>query len=138
MSGPIAAALAGQPDLASLYTAFRDAAHRALGAERSDMIRQVIAQVHGCEPLGGSTLDGETRAALVDWRSGDRFSAGQRACLAYAERLPFEHTAIADDEADAVVSELGEAGYVAFSIVAALADAECRAAMIDLPRLAAG
>jgi hypothetical protein len=54
-----------------------------------------------------------------------------RACLAYARRMPFEHTAITDAEAAAVAAHLGEPGFVAFSVVAALADAECRAALVD-------
>lgn len=58
------------------------------------------------------------------------------AVLAYARRIPFEHTAISDEEAAAVVAEIGEAGYAAFSVVAALADAECRAEKLNLPGLA--
>lgn len=36
----------------------------------------------------------------------------------------------------AVAQGLGEPGFVAFSVVAALADAECRAGLVDLPGLA--
>ena len=39
-------------------------------------------------------------------------------------------------EAGAVVAYRGEAGFVASSVLAALADAECRAALVDLPGLA--
>ena len=35
-----------------------------------------------------------------------------------------------------VVAHLGEAGFVAFSVLAALADAECRAELVGLPGLA--
>ena len=41
-----------------------------------------------------------------------------------------------DAQAAAVVAHLGEPGFVAFSVVTALADAECRAALVDLPGLA--
>ncbi|MCL4673548.1 MAG: hypothetical protein KJZ64_11565 [Sphingomonadaceae bacterium] len=61
-----------------------------------------------------------------------------RTCLAYARRMPFEHTAITDTEAAAVVALLGEQGFVAFSVVAALADAECRAELVGLPELVVG
>ncbi|TAD85424.1 MAG: hypothetical protein EAY70_00705, partial [Sphingomonadales bacterium] len=61
---------------------------------------------------------------------------GTRAALAYARRIPFEHTAISDAEAAQVVAHMGEARFVAFSVVAALADAECRASLVDLPELA--
>jgi hypothetical protein len=50
--------------------------------------------------------------------------------------MPFEHTAITDEEAATVVAHLGEAGFVAFSVLAALADAECRAESVGLPELA--
>ena len=119
MSGPVIAALAGQTGLAAHYAAFRDAAHGALDAALVAQVQQAIAAVHGCaEPVDEASLD-----------------PGTRTCLAYARRMPFEHTAITDEEAAAVVAALGEPGYVALSVVAALADAECRAALVDLPVL---
>ena len=122
MSGPVAEALAGQPALAAHYAAFRDAAHGALDPALVALVQQAVAAVHEC---GGapdeSGLDEATRI-----------------CLAYARRMPFEHTAITDAEAAAVVAALGEPGYVAFSVVTALADAECRAGLVGLPGLVAG
>ena len=122
MSGPVAAALAARPDLAAHYAGFRDAAHGALDPALVALVQQAIAAVHGI----GDTPD----------ESG--LDAATRTCLAYARRMPFEHTAITDAEAAAVVAALGEPGYVAFSVVAALADAECRAGMVGLPELVAG
>jgi hypothetical protein len=121
MSGPLVAALAGDPVLAEHYAAFRAKAEGALKPALVALIRDTIARVHGIE------------AALVDEAALDH---GTRACLAYAARIPFEHTAISDAEAAAVVAHLGEPGFVAFSVVTALADAECRAALVDLPGLA--
>lgn len=122
MSGPVAAALAGRPELAERYAAFRDAAHQALDPALVALVQQAVAAVHGCgDPPDESGLDTATRT-----------------CLAYARRMPFEHTAITDAEAAAVVAALGEPGYVAFSVVAALTDAECRAGLVDLPGLVAG
>lgn len=120
--GPVHAALAGDPVLAEHYAAFRARAESALDARLVSLIRQAIAAVHGMEAAGidDSALDDRTRV-----------------CLAYARRIPFEHTAITDPEAAAVVAHLGEPGFVAFSVVAALADAECRAALVDLPELTA-
>jgi len=120
MSGPVARALAGSPELAAHYTAFRDAAHEALGPEMVEDIRRAVAEVHG--------MDG----------SGDEDARGgaPEAVIAFARRMVFEHTAITDEDAAAVVSELGEPGLVAVSVVAALADAECRAAAVGLPDLA--
>ncbi|MEQ8410522.1 MAG: hypothetical protein RIB52_03105 [Erythrobacter sp.] len=117
MSGPVIEALAGSPDLAARYAAFRDAAHDALGPELVEAVRGAVAEVHG---------------APVEHAPG----VAPEAVLAFARRMVFEHTAITDEEAAAVASELGEPGLVALSVVAALADAECRARAIDLPGLA--
>jgi hypothetical protein len=121
MSGPVFEALAGDPVLAEHYAAFRAKAEGALDPRLVGLIRQAIAAVHGIEA-----------AAIDDAMLDDR----NRACVAYARRIPFEHTAITDPEAAAVIAHLGEPGFVAFSVVAALADAECRAALVDLPELA--
>ena len=120
MSGPVHTALAGDPVLAEHYATFRAKAESALDPALVALIRQAVAQVHGMEaaPIDGATLD-----------------AGTQRCLAYARRIPFEHTAITDAEAAELVAHLGEPGFVAFSVVAALADAECRAALVDLPGL---
>lgn len=136
MNGPVAAALAGRKDLAVRYTAFRKAAHSGLDATLVAMIRQVVAQVHGHPLREDAPIPAEKNQALAYWRNSEAFTDGERACLAYAERMPFEHTAITDAEAAAVVDALGEEGFVAFSVVVALADAECRASMIELPDLA--
>jgi hypothetical protein len=124
MSGPVNAALAAASGaLAEKYAAFRAASEAALDPTLVALIRQAVAGVHGMpvSPIDETALD-----------------AGTRVCLAYARRLPFEHTAISDAEAAAIVAHLGEAGFVAFSVVTALADAECRAALVDLPGLAEG
>lgn len=118
--GPMMAALAGDPVLAQHYADFRAKAESALNPRLVALIRQAIAAVHGMEAaaIEDATLDERTRL-----------------CVAYARRFPFEHTAITDPEAAAVIAHLGESGFVAFSVVAALADAECRAALVDLPGL---
>lgn len=123
MSGAVHTALAGTNGaLAERYAAFRAASAAALAPELVALIGQAVAAVHGVGQAPDET-------ALDD---------GTRACLAYARRIPFEHTAIQDAEAAAVVAHLGEAGFVAFSVVAALADAECRAEMVGLAELAGG
>jgi hypothetical protein len=120
MSGPVHAALAGDPVLAEHYAAFRAKAEGALDPVLVALVRQAVAAVHGMEAAPDeSVLDGATRAAI-----------------AYARRIPFEHTAITDAEAAEMVAHLGEPRFVAFSVVTALADAECRAALVDLPGLA--
>lgn len=121
MSGPIHASLvATNGALAATNAAYLSASEGALSPELVALIRQAVAAVHG---LG----EGPDESALDE---------ATRVCLAYAQRLPFEHTAITDAEAAAMVAHLGEPGFVAFSVVTALADAECRAGQVDLPGLA--
>ena len=121
MSGPVFDALSGDPVLAQHYADFRAKATSALAPGLVAMVRQAVEHVHGiaAEPVDDTTLD-----------------HGTRACIAYARRMPFEHTAITDEEAAAVVAHLGEARFVAFSVVTALADAECRAELVGLAELA--
>lgn len=121
-SDPVATALGSNPTLGAKFETFRSAAHDALGEELTNQVRRVVAQVHGLDMAPGD----EKRAVLSE----------SRPCLDYARRIPFEHTAISDAEAAAVVDELGEDRFVAFSVVAALADAECRAAKVGLTDLA--
>lgn len=116
----VCAALAADPVLASHYADFRAKAEGALDPALVALVRAAVAAVHG---MGAAPDD----SAL---------DAGTRACLAYARRMPFEHTAITDGEAAAVVAHLGEPRFVAFSVVTALADAECRAELVGLAELA--
>jgi hypothetical protein len=117
----VCAALAADPVLARHYADFRGETEAALDPALVALVREAVAAVHGM----GAAPD----------ESG--LDEGTRTALAYARRMPFEHTAITDPQAAAVVAHLGEAGFVAFSVLAALADAECRAALVDLPGLAA-
>ncbi len=126
MTGPVAQAVSRNPAFAEQYSGFRNAAHEALGEALTAQVRHSVAQVHGFEVTPGDA------AAPVP--TDDEAT---QICLAYARRIPFQHTAITDAEAATVVEALGEPGYVALSVVAALADAECRAARVDLPGLAA-
>ncbi len=126
MTGPVAQAVSRNPAFAEQYTGFRNAAHEALGKALTAQVRHAVAQVHG---LGNAP--GDTSAPTLSDDEATQVS------LAYARRMPFQHTAITDAEAAQVVKVIGEPGYVALSVVAALADAECRAARVDLPGLAA-
>jgi len=116
----VCAALAADPVLAEHYAEFSAKTEAALDPALVALVRAAVVAVHGM----GSAPD---ESALDE---------GTRTVLAYAQRMPFEHTAITDAEAAAVVAHLGEAGFVAFSVLAALADAECRAEQVGLAELA--
>jgi hypothetical protein len=115
----VCAALAADPVLARHYVDFIAKTETALDPGLVALVRQAVAAVHGMgEAPDESGLD-----------------EGTRTVLAYARRMPFEHTAITDAEAAEVVAHVGEAGFVAFSVLAALADAECRAELVGLAEL---
>lgn len=115
----VSAALAADPVLSHHYADFRGKAEAALDPALAALVRAAVAAVHGM----GTAPD----------ESG--LDAGTRTALAYARRMPFEHTAITDAEAAAVIAHLGEPGFVAFSVLAALADADCRAELVGLAEL---
>lgn len=123
MTSPVSTALSGSPQLQARYEAFRSAAFTALDDDLLAQITHAVSKVHGIDAPApdGNAPDGNAPVAT----------------LAYARRIPFEHTAISDEEAAAVVAELGEAGFVAFSVVISLIDAECRATKLKLEELAA-
>lgn len=127
MNGPVAAALGNSPVLGAKFEAFRKASHAALGEKLTAQVRHAVARVHGLDAAPGDRPNADGAAADLPADS---------AWLTYARRIPFEHTAITDEDAAAVVAELGEDRFVAFSVVTALADAECRAAKVNLPGLA--
>lgn len=133
---PAPSALAGEGDTSGLQR-IPPAVTRALAA-RPDLLGAFAAfygalwEEHLLEP---ALLDVTARTiARVQSETG-RHPDGD-AVQAYAARIPFEHHAIGDDEAARVCAELGEAGYVAFSVAAALEDALLRARMV-LERLPA-
>ncbi|MCU0946995.1 MAG: hypothetical protein MUF47_01905 [Porphyrobacter sp.] len=122
MTGPVHGSLTGTNGaLAEKYAAFRAASEAALDPALVALVRAAVTAVHGVGAAPDETA----------------LDAGTKLCLAYARRMPFEHTAISDAEAAALVVHLGEAGFVAFSVVTALADAECRAGLVDLPGVVA-
>ena len=82
-----------------------------------------IAPTCSISSSGSTAHSGTTSCSIL-------FDESERACLAYAERIPFEHTAITDAEAEAVKAALGEPGYVAFSVAVSMFDALCRVRMV--------
>lgn len=100
-----------------------------------EMVRLRIAQIHGCSAELASRhttcgFSNEKFEALSHWRNSDLFDERECALLAYAEQIPFAHTAISDEDAARVVEAIGEADYVAFSVAIGLFDALCRVKMV--------
>ena len=111
---PLETVLAERPELLDGFARFLGALRdeRLLEAALYDRLRGQIASAHGDgPPLAPSSDD----------------SKQMRTLRAYAEKIPFAHHAISDEEAAGVRALLGDAGYVAFTVAAALFDAVCRA-----------
>lgn len=111
---PLEIVLAERPEL-------RDGFARFLGALQNehvlepglfDRLREHIALAHGDAPNSAASSDGSER---------------MRTLLAYAEKIPFAHHAITEDESAGVRAILGDEGYVSFSVAVALFDAIARA-----------
>ena len=77
-------------------------------------------------PARDAGLSEEKVAVLEGWRDDARFSDAERACLGFAEKFVTDPHAVTDEEAGAVVAQLGDAGTVALTEALALFDGFCR------------
>lgn len=111
---PLETVLGERPELLEGFARFLGALsdEHLLEPALYDRLHSQIASAHrDGSPLAPSSDDPERMRTL----------------LAYAEKIPFAHHAISDDEAAGVRAILGDARYVAFSVAAALFDAGVRA-----------
>jgi alkylhydroperoxidase family enzyme len=91
-----------------------------LGAAREQAVRL------GPEVPG---LEGKL-AHLASWPDDPRFSAAERACLAFAEQFVLDTQALDDPTAEAVRAEVGDAGLVTLALGVGLAEGMVRAAVV--------
>ncbi len=130
---PFDAALGLRPDLRDLYRKFYGALwdDNLVPAELLELCRLRIAQLHDCESElvvrhADAGVSDEQIAALSQWQGSDLFSEPERAALALAEKMPWQHHDLTDDEYALLQGHLGEAGVVALTIAVALFDTNCR------------
>lgn len=91
-----------------------------------DLCRLRVAQVLRCDAvLRATTRDLER---LSRWPT--EFDARTRACLAFAESFVMDPRSITDDDAAAVVAQLGAAGLIAFTEALAIFDGLTRARLM--------
>lgn len=105
------ATLAHGRDLADLFRAFHEApaAEALLDPAIAEAVSQSIARIHEGAPAPCSSADPRVNAVRL-----------------FVEKLPFAHHTISDDEAKTARDALGEAGFVALTVHAALCDSLCR------------
>lgn len=110
--------MAGVPDVSSALTD----AHRVAWETTDPVILELCR--HRVATLLGTTIDDdfgapegaadELLSILPSWPTSPRFSAAQRACLAFTEEFVIDVASLSDATADAVIAELGEAGFMDF------------------------
>lgn len=132
-SAPFDAALGLRPELRDLYAAFYGKLwdDELLPADLLELCRLRVAQLHDCESElavrhAGAGVSDERVAALADWPESELFSESERAALALAEKMPWQHHDLTDEEYADLRGHFGEAGVVALTIGIALFDANCR------------
>jgi alkylhydroperoxidase family enzyme len=135
---PFERAFGLRPNLFEAWRAFEAGLWRAEGVdpELLALCRLCLARANGASRVPGSpgpALDPERAAALDAWRTSDRFSPFEKACLRFAEQFAADPGGIGDDLARPVVEALGDAGTVAFVEALAIFDGFTRfCTMLDL------
>lgn len=133
LSSPYEGVLGLRPELLRLYRAFYGALweDRLLPPRLLELCRLRIAMLHDCEAefairqsesgVGRNDIDD-----LARWETSARFDAGEHAALALAEKIPWQHHDISDDELADVRGHFGQSGAVALTVALALFDTNCR------------
>ncbi|MCC6382864.1 MAG: carboxymuconolactone decarboxylase family protein [Dehalococcoidia bacterium] len=100
-----------------------------------ELCRLRVAGVHDCaaelaiqDPEAGLTP--EKRAALAHWQDSHAFSPLERAALAIAEKMPWQHHEISDADYAELRRHLDEPATVALTVALALFDAGCRLRLV--------
>lgn len=104
-------------------------------ADLLELGRLCVATVHGCESelairCPGTGVTEDQVAALPDWRDAACFSDLQRAALALAEKMPFRHKEVTDEDLAPLRETLGEPRTVGLFVALGLFDATCRLRLV--------
>ena len=122
--GRFETALGAQGELSRKYRAFLDTVNETsrLPERVRRLCRARIRLIHDLEPgdVAGADLE---RLASGDFSD---FPEAERCALAVAERIPYQHHALQDEEVQAVTKAYGPDGTVALLTFLAFADASCR------------
>jgi alkylhydroperoxidase family enzyme len=68
--------------------------------------------------------------SLTNWPSSPCFDAVMRACLGYAEQVLIDAQEVSDDQCDAVIGELGQAGFLVLTYACGLFETTQRARLV--------
>ncbi len=102
------------PGVAQALSDAHDAAWAGTDRVTLELCRLRIAGLLGNVEESVSELDPALVAAIGAWPPSPRLTAGQHACLAFAEEFVIDVASLSDATASAVVVEIGDQGFVDF------------------------
>ena len=131
------AVLGLRPDLLNLYRTFYETLWDSdlVPANLLELCRRRIAGLHGCEAErvmrhAHAGVTDEQVTTLEAWHQAACFSPVERAALAFAEKMPWQHHGVSDDDVAALRAHLTDAQVVALTVAAAVFDANCRLRLV--------
>lgn len=134
---PFEGVLGLRPELLQLYRTFYATLwdHNLVPPNLLELCRLHIAGIHGCEAERAihhlhAGVTGQQIAALDSWRDAACFSPAERAALAFAEKIPWQHHGVTDDDVAALREHLTDAEVVALTVAAAVFDTNCRLRLV--------
>ena len=117
-------ALALRPALQTKYSAFLDAiaSNDAVPERVFKLCRARIAQIHGQQVHGISAEE----ATKLEFQRLDSFELSEQTALIAAEKMPYQHHFLEDEEVEAIKRAFGDAGCVSLLTALAFFDVSCR------------
>ena len=141
---PLEALLAHRPPLLEGYRKFYAALWQEglVSARVLEICRLRIAAIHDCAAEwhirdSGVQLGDDEVDAILRGEAGC-FDEGERAALSAAERIPYQHHEMTDDEVAALKQAFGDGGCVSLLNALVLFDANCRLKLVfdvDSPQI---
>jgi alkylhydroperoxidase family enzyme len=103
-----------------------------------EMCRLRIAQILGCAAAlerrtpeaTAAGLDETLVASLARWTAASGFDSRTRTCLEYAEQLLIDAQGVGDEQAQAVIAEIGEGGFLVLTYACGLFETTQRARLV--------
>jgi hypothetical protein len=117
-------ALALRPALHMKYTAFLAAIESsdAVPERVFTLCHARIAQIHG-QQVNGISAD---ESSMLRSQRLEAFDPSEQIALIAAEKIPYQHHAIEDEEVEAIKLAFGDAGCVSLLTALAFFDVSCR------------
>lgn len=102
-----------------------------------ELCRLRIAQLLGCAsalqhrtPQAVAALDENLVESLARWPTDPGFDSRARACLEYAEQILIDAQEVSDEQARAVIAEIGEGGFLVLTYACGLFETTQRARLL--------